>query len=371
MDTRPTDRMYDCLPMYHTTGGVVATGALLLNGGSVVIREKFSAREFWDDIVRHECTLFQYIGELCRYLLNAPPHPSERAHRIRIACGNGLRPDIWEAFRARFGIAHIREFYAATEGNAILFNFDDTTGAVGRIPRWARPVFPVTTIRFDIEREAVIRGEDGLCIECEAGEVGELVSEIVVNPLKPSQRFDGYADRVETEKKILRDVFVAGDMWFRSGDLMRRDPRGYYYFVDRIGDTFRWKGENVSTSEVAECLGLCPGIAEITVYGVAIPGIEGRAGMATLVPTGDFALDELRARMHATLSPHARPLFVRLSAALDQTSTFKLRKLDLVREGCDPAATTDPIFFDDVAAGEFVPVDTALYGRLCSGRIRL
>ncbi len=371
MEATADDRIYNCLPMHHTSGGVLGIGSTLVAGGSVYIREKFSVSEFWDDVAASGCTRFQYIGELCRYLLNAPPHPSERTHGIRIACGNGLRPDIWEAFRARFGIAHIREFYAATEGNAILFNFDDTLGAVGRIPRWARPVFPVTTIRFDIEREAVIRGEDGLCIECEAGEVGELVSQIVVNPLKPSQRFDGYADRIETEKKILRDVFVAGDMWFRSGDLMRRDARGYYYFVDRIGDTFRWKGENVSTSEVAECLGLCPGVAEATVYGVAIPGIEGRAGMAAVVPTGDFDLAAFRALMHGSLSPHARPLFVRLSAALDQTSTFKQRKLDLVRQGCDPAATADPIFFDDAAAGDFVPVDAALYGRLCSGRIRL
>ena len=365
------DRLYNCLPMYHTSGGVLGIGAALMAGGSVYIREKFSVSEFWDDVAASGCTRFQYIGELCRYLLNAPPHARERAHGIRIACGNGLRPDIWEPFRQRFGIDHIREFYAATEGNAILFNFDDTPGAVGRIPRWARPVFPVTTIRFDVERDAPVRGADGLCVECEAGEVGELVSQIIVSPLKPSQRFDGYADRAETEKKVLRDVLVPGDMWFRSGDLMRRDRRGYFTFVDRIGDTFRWKGENVSTAEVAEVLGVCPGVAEVSVYGVAIPGTDGRAGMPTIVAGEGFALDALRARAHAALAPHARPLFVRLSTALDATSTFKQRKLDLVREGCDPAATPDPIYFDDAAAGRFVRLDAALFARLGSPGLRL
>jgi fatty-acyl-CoA synthase len=371
MEATKDDRIYNCLPLYHTSGGVLGIGSALVAGGSVFIREKFSVSQFWDDAVAQDCTRFQYIGELCRYLLNAPPHARERAHRISIACGNGLRPDIWDAFRERFGIAHVREFYAATEGNAILFNFDDTAGSVGRIPRWARSIFPVTTVRYDIERETVIRGQDGLCVECAEGEVGELVSQIVINPLKPSQRFDGYADRIETEKKILRDVFVPGDMWFRSGDLMRRDRRGYYFFVDRIGDTFRWKGENISTSEVAEALGACPGVAEVAVYGVAISGVEGRAGMATVVPGEGFDLGVLRERMHQGLSPHARPLFIRVGAMLDATTTFKQRKIDLVRQGCDPGATADPIFFDDVAAGHFVRMDPALHLRLGSGGIRL
>jgi len=371
MEASQDDRIYNCLPMYHTSGGVLAIGSALVAGGSVFIREKFSVSEFWDDAVAQDCTRFQYIGELCRYLLNAPPQANERAHRIRLACGNGLRPDIWGAFRERFGIDHIREFYAATEGNAILFNFDDTAGSVGRIPRWARSIFPVTTVRYDIERETVIRGPDGLCIECADGEVGELVSQIVINPLKPSQRFDGYADRLETEKKILRDVFVPGDMWFRSGDLMRRERRGYYFFVDRIGDTFRWKGENIATSEVAEALGACPGVAEVAVYGVAIPGIEGRAGMATVVPGEGFDLAVLRERMHEGLSPQARPLFIRVGGMLEATSTFKQRKLDLVRQGCDPGASADPIFFDDTSAGHFVRMDAALFARLGSGGIRL
>jgi fatty-acyl-CoA synthase len=371
METTENDRNYNCLPMYHTSGGLLAIGCCLVVGGSVFIRERFSARQFWDDVVDHGCTRFQYIGELCRYLATSPPHPKERSHNIKLCCGNGLRPDIWEYFKDRFGIESIREFYAATEGNAILFNFDDTTGAVGRVPRWARMFFPITNIRFDVEREAPVRGENDLCIECEPGEVGEVISRIVVNPIKPAQRFDGYADKTETEKKILRDVFVAGDMWFRTGDLMRRDRRGYYYFVDRIGDTFRWKGENISTSEVAETLTLCTGVDEVNVYGVEIAGTEGRAGMAAVVVNADFTLEAFRRHAHATLNPQARPLFVRLQPTIDVTSTFKPRKLDLVREGFDPLQSSDPIFFDDPAAGQLVRVDAALYRQINSGAIRL
>jgi len=216
-----------------------------------------------------------------------------------------------------------------------------------------------------------VRGEDGLCIECEVDEAGEMISQIVVDPLKPGQRFDGYADKAETEKKILRDVFVPGDTWFRTGDLLRRDRRGYFYFVDRIGDTFRWKGENVSTSEVAETLTVCHGVDEVNVYGVEIAGVEGRAGMAAIATNADFSLDAFRQHMHRTLSPHARPRFIRLQQTIAITSTFKLRKLDLMRDGFDPRRTPDPLYFDDPAAGRLVRIDSALYGQINSGAIRL
>ena len=255
MNTRATDRMYDCLPLYHTAGGLVATGALLVNGGSVVIREKFSAREFWDDVVRWDCTLFQYIGELCRYLVNSPPHPQERAHRLRLACGNGLRPDVWPDFKSRFQIPEIIEFYGATEGNVSLFNFDGKEGAVGRIPWFLANRFPTKVVRFDVELQQPVRGADGFCIECDSDEPGEVIGKILKDPSRPGARFEGYATEAETNKKILRDVFAKGDIWFRTGDLMRKDDDGYFYFVDRIGDTFRWKGENVSTTEVEEAIG--------------------------------------------------------------------------------------------------------------------
>ena len=371
MGAKASDRMYDCLPMYHTVGGVIAVGAPLMAGGSVFIRERFSARQFWDDVVDNQCTLFQYVGELCRYLLNAPVHPKEREHRLRLACGNGLRPDIWDEFRTRFRIPVIREFYAATEGNAIMFNLDGTPGSIGRCPAWARFIFPMEVVGFDLESETPSRGDDGFCLRTGEGAVGELISRIVFDPLKPGQRFDGYADATATESKILRDVFEKGDMWFRSGDLVRRDGRGYYYFIDRIGDTFRWKGENVSTSEVAEVIHTFDGVDEANVYGVPVAGYDGKAGMAALVPGEGFDLGTLRSHVHARLPPFARPLFLRLQARIDATSTFKQKKIDLVREGFDPGQTTDPLYFDDAKAGRYVPLDTGLCAAIRGGGIRL
>lgn len=371
MDTRPTDRMYACLPMYHTTGGVLAIGSVLLNGGTVCIREKFSAREFWDDVVRWDCTLFQYIGELCRYLVNTPPTPSERKHRIRLCCGNGLRPDVWTAFKERFRIPQILEFYAATEGNVAMFNFEGKPGAVGRIPWFVAHRFPTEIVKFDAEKEQPLRNAQGFCVRCGVGEVGEVIGKIVHDPSKPGQRFEGYSSEAETERKILRDVFEKGDAWFRTGDLMRKDKDGYFYFIDRVGDTFRWKGENVSTSEVAETITQFPGIAEANVYGVAIPGREGRAGMAALVVHGEIDLGAFRAYLAKHLPEYARPLFLRIQQQIETTSTFKQKKLDLVRQGFDPSVIGDPLYFNDSASQSFVRLDRPLYERIVKGEARV
>jgi len=371
MGTRASDRMYDCLPMYHTTGGVVAIGALLVKGGSVVIREKFSASAFWDDVARHDCTMFQYIGELCRYLVNAPPSANETHHRLRLCCGNGLRPDIWPAFQARFRIPRIVEFYAATEGNVTLFNFEGKPGAIGRVPRLLDRRFPVRIVKFDIAQEAPLRDERGFCIRCAPGEAGETIGRILNDPSAPSNRFEGYADPQDSERKILRNVFAAGDAWFRTGDLMRQDARGYFYFVDRIGDTFRWKGENVSTAEVAEAVNRFPGIRDANVYGVEVPGRDGRAGMVAIVADDNLDLAGLRAHLHALLPDYARPLFLRVCGELAVTMTFKQKKIDLVGQGFDPASTSDAIYFDDPHAGAFVRVDAARYAQIVSGAVRL
>jgi fatty-acyl-CoA synthase len=371
MDTRPTDRMYDALPMYHTNGGVVATGATLVRGGSVVIREKFSAREFWDDVVKWDCTLFFYIGELCRYLANSPPSPNETKHRIRLCCGNGLRPDVWPQFARRFRIPQILEFYAATEGNVSTFNFESKPGAVGRIPWFMAHRFPTKIVKFDVEKEQPVRNAQGFCVEAEPNEAGEAIGRILNDPSKPASRFEGYATKAETEKKILRDVFEKGDVWFRTGDLLRQDEQGYFYFVDRIGDTFRWKGENVSTSEVAEAISMFPGVAEANVYGVTVPGRDGRAGMAALVVDGDIDLKALRKHLMDRLPEYARPLFLRIRDEMDVTGTFKQRKLDLVREGFDPSASRDAIFFDDAQAGSFVRLEKSLYDRIVAGAVRV
>jgi fatty-acyl-CoA synthase len=371
MDTKPTDRMYDCLPMYHTVGGLVATGAVLLNGGSVVIREKFSAREFWDDVVRYECTLFQYIGELCRYLVHSPPNPNETKHRLRLVCGNGLRPDLWAEFKTRFRIPHILEFYGATEGNVNIFNFEGKQGAVGRVPWFVAHRFPIAVVRFDIEHQQPVRNAEGFCERCPPNEPGEVIGRIVNDPSKPGNRFEGYAASAQNDNKILRDVFKKGDAWFRTGDLMRKDERGYFYFVDRVGDTFRWKGENVSTSEVSDAINSFPGIQDANVYGVTVVGRDGRAGMAAIVCDGTCDLAALHAHLRANLPDYARPLFLRIQGQIDVTGTFKQKKVDLVRESFNPAATNDPIYFNDPQAKAFVRLDPVLYRRIESGEVRV
>ena len=371
MNTRASDRMYDCLPLYHTVGGLLATGAPLLRGGSVVIRDRFSAHEFWHDIARWECTCFQYIGELCRYLLHAPAQPEEHSHRLRFACGNGLRSDVWKQFQQRFRIPQIIEFYGATEGNVTLFNFDGKEGAVGRLPWWLAHRFAIKIVRFDAERQLPERDERGFCIECAVDEVGEVIGKILSDPSQPGARFEGYASQSETEHKILRDVFEKGDVWFRTGDLMRKDKRGYFYFVDRLGDTFRWKGENVSTTEVELVLDQFDGILEANVYGVAIEGRDGRAGMAAVAAKDNLDLVALHGHLARRLPDYARPVFLRIRRDIDVTSTFKQKKLLLVQEGFDPACSGDPIYFNDPRRQAFVRMDGELYRDINAGKTRI
>ncbi|GLK69816.1 long-chain-acyl-CoA synthetase [Hansschlegelia plantiphila] len=372
MGIRASDRMFDCLPMYHTAGGVIAAGSPLIAGASVVIREKFQARRFWDDVVSSDCTLAQYIGELCRYLVHTPECEAEKRHRLRLVCGNGLRPDVWPEFVKRFRIPTILEWYAATEGNVAVFNFDGTPGSVGRVPGYMRSRFPVKIVQFDVEAGEAVRGPDGLCVECAPGEVGEPVGLILNDPAKPSARFEGYADPEATRCKILADAFKPGDRWFRTGDLMRQDERGYFYFVDRIGDTFRWRGENVATSEVAEAVSTFAGVRDISVYGVTVPGYEGRAGMAVVVPEVEgLDLEGLYAHVERHLPPYARPIFLRIAAEIDVTGTLKQRKVELGQEGFDPARTGDALYFADPRSRGYAPLDAALFEDIKSRRVRL
>ena len=369
----PKDRIYDCLPMYHTNGGVLAPGLAMLAGGTCVIRERFSARDFWEDAARSRCTMMVYIGELCRYLLQTPPGPADRAHRVRLCVGNGLRPDVWRPFRDRFGISRIREFYASTEGNCSMFNLDSRPEAVGRVPAWIAARFPIKVLRFDVATEQPVRGPDGLCVECAADEVGEVVGEILSDPRKPGNRFEGYTDREASARKVLHDVMRPGDRWFRTGDLMRRDALGYFFFVDRVGDTFRWKGENVSTLEVAEALTGYPGVAEANVYGVAVPGADGRAGMAALVPAEGATIDVagLKAFLSARLPAYAVPVFLRLQAKLDVTGTFKQRKPTLVDEGFDLVRVSDPLFVAGSGEASYRPLDAGAGEAIRCGTLRL
>jgi fatty-acyl-CoA synthase len=366
-DAKDTDRIYVTLPLYHATGGLCATGAALLNGGSVVVRAKFSAHRFWQDVNAEGCTMFVYIGELCRYLLNQPEQPGEKTHSLRLAFGNGLRPEVWEAIQARFAIPDILEFYGSTEGNVSMFNFDGKPGAIGRVPRYMRRRFNIKLVRFDVESETPIRGADGFCQETAADEVGECIGQIRADA---RAEFSGYADKAASEKKILHDVFEKGDAWFATGDLMRQDEDGYFYFVDRVGDTFRWKGENVSTSEVADQLSVIPGVREATVYGVRVGDLDGRAGMASLVVGPEFDIKAFAAQADEALAAFARPAFVRLRSEIETTGTFKYRKMDLVKDGFDPEVVREPLFYRDPADG-YAPITKPVFDKIQAGELRL
>jgi fatty-acyl-CoA synthase len=364
------DRMYNCLPMYHSVGGVVALASALVNGGSVVIAEKFSARRFWDDVVRWDCTIFQYIGELCRFLVNAPDQPAAHAHRLRLACGNGLSADVWPAFQQRFKLPRILEFYAATESNFSLFNVEGKIGAIGRIPSFLKLRDPVALVRISGEDNLPERDASGLCIRCNIDEPGEAIGRIARDSGDQSSRFEGYTNAVETEKKILRNVFKADDAWMRTGDLMRVDAQGFYYFIDRLGETFRWKGENVASQEVANILRACPGVADAAVYGVKVPGAEGRAGMAWLGARGSIDLADLTRRLDA-LPVYARPVFIRIGESLEVTATFKHKKAEMAGQGYDPAAIQDALYVYSRAEGAYVELDCERFAAIQSGLMRL
>ncbi len=370
LDTGPQDRMYDCLPLYHSVGGVVAPGATLLGGGAVIIRSRFSASDFWRDVCEQRCTLFQYIGELCRYLVNAPHQQLETAHALRIACGNGLRPEIWERFQSRFRIPRILEYYASTEGNFSLYNCEGQPGAIGRIPAFSAQRLSVALLRFDVQSGEPLRNAEGFCEACTVNEAGEAVGLIPEEGGARVGRFEGYLDGAASARKVLHNVFKSGDSWYRTGDLMRRDERGFFYFVDRVGETYRWKGENVSTAEVLTALTASRGVLDGVVYGVAVPQTDGRAGMAALVVAADFDLRAFHADVAQRLPSYARPLFVRLLAALETTGTFKPRKQELMADGFDPTKTRDPVYFEDPRAGAYVPLDAALFAQITAGQIR-
>jgi fatty-acyl-CoA synthase len=371
MNAQPADRMYNCLPMYHSVGGVLAPGAILVAGGALVIREKFSATKFWNDIATWDCTIFQYIGELCRYLLHTPPSVNETAHRIRMACGNGLAPEVWERFKERFSIPQILEFYAATEGGVSLFNVQGKRGAIGHIPGYLAHRFSPALVKFDFEKGEPARNGEGFCLRCAPNEAGEALGKVVDDPSNIGSRFEGYTNQQASESKILRDVFEPGDMWVRTGDLMRKDEQGYFYFVDRIGDTFRWKGENVATSEVSEAICAFPGVKHANVYGVAIPATEGRAGMAAVVAEDPLDLAGFRKHLVSRLPPYARPLFLRIRNEVEVTGTFKYSKTDLVRQGYDPIAINDMLYFDNLESEAYTPLDKDLYDRIQVGGIHL
>jgi len=329
-----SDTLYSCLPLYHNNALTVAIGSVINSGGTLALGKSFSASRFWDEVIASQATAFIYIGEICRYLLNQPAKSTDRAHKVRLISGNGLRPEIWDEFTARFGIARVCEFYAASEGNTAFINVFNVPRSTG----WA--ALPLAYVQYDPDTGAPLRGEDGWVQRVPAGEPGLLLSP--VNRLQP---FDGYTDPSASEKKLVRNAFREGDCWFNTGDVMSPQGMGHAAFVDRLGDTFRWKGENVATTQVERALAADKSIEECTVFGVEIPRTGGRAGMAAikLRDGAEFDGTALARTVYDQLPAYALPLFVRVVESMEHTTTFKSRKVDLREQGYGPGIE-DPLY---------------------------
>ena len=324
MRLNSNDTLYCCLPLYHNNALTVALSSVLNGGSTLALGKSFSASKFWDDVIRYDATAFVYIGEVCAYLLNQPEKDTDRKHTVRVIAGNGLRPAIWDQFTERFGIDRVCEFYAASEGNTAFVNVLNVDKTTGICPT------PVAFVEYDEETGDPKRDDKGRVRKVKNGEPGLLLSKI-----SSFQPFDGYTDKDESEKKLVRDAFKEGDVWFNTGDLMRSQGLGHAAFTDRLGDTFRWKGENVATTEVEAAVSTDPQVQEATVFGVEVPDVGGRAGMAAiqLKEGKEFDGKALAKAVYEHLPSYAVPLFVRIVKELAHTSTFKSQKVELRKEG--------------------------------------
>ena len=334
MRLNSNDTLYCCLPLYHNNALTVAVSSVLNSGATLALGKSFSASRFWDEVIRYGATAFIYIGEICGYLLNQPEKPTDRQHKVRVIAGNGLRPAIWDQFTSRFGIERVCEFYAASEGNTAFVNILNMPKTAGVCPT------PVAFVEYDSETGDPLRDDKGRVRKVPGGEPGLLLSKV-----SNFQPFDGYTDRQASEKKLVRNAFRDGDVWFNTGDLMRSQGFGHAAFTDRLGDTFRWKGENVATTQVEAAVAHDPNVEECTVFGVEVPGAGGRAGMAAiqLKEGTDFDGKALAKAVYEHLPGYAVPLFVRVVESLEYTSTFKSKKVDLREQGYGPDVD-DPIY---------------------------
>lgn len=355
------DIFYCCLPLYHNNALTVTWGSILSAGATMALDRKFSASRFWDRIRFYNATSFCYIGELLRYLLNQPTSPNDKNHHIRIIVGNGLRAEIWDDFERRFGINRICEFYGASESNIGFINVFGVPQTAGFSP------LPYAIIEFDQESEEPLRNKKGFMRRVERGGTGLLISE--VSKRRP---FDGYTDSKASEKKLFRNVFKNGDCWFNSGDLVRDQGMRHIQFVDRVGDTYRWKGENVATSEVEAALSADPEIDHAVVYGVTVPGMDGRAGMAAITLRNGIGFDGMHISRYlfSKLPAYAVPLFIRLRAEQETTGTFKYRKVDLKKEGFDPSQVSDPLYVLCDKQNGYEVLTADIFDRVANGSIR-
>lgn len=359
MGLRADDIFYCSLPLYHNNALTVSWGAVLCAGATFALARKFSVSGFWDDVRHHDATAFCYIGELCRYLIQQEAAPHDRDHAVRVAIGNGLRPDIWDAFKARFGIERICEFYGASEGNLVFVNGFNMDRTAGFCP------LPFAVVEYDPDTEAPATDDQGRMQQVAKGGVGLLLTKIT--NLAP---YEGYTDDAASEKKLYRDVFKKGDAYFDTGDLVRDQGMRHIAFVDRLGDTFRWKGENVATTEVEKALDSHPTIAESVVYGVEVPGADGRAGMAAVTPRDEIDWTGLAEYLQNELPAYAVPVFIRVRGEQEVTGTFKFRKVELKKEAYAPPGD-EPVYFLPAKASAYQPLAEEERRRIDNGEIKL
>ena len=362
MNLSTDDVLYCTLPLFHSAAFSVGWPVAAANGAAYAIRRKFSVNHFWKDAKKYNATAFVYVGELCRYLLNQPPSPEDSSNPMKKCIGNGLRPDIWNEFKERFAIEQISELYGATEfGFAFInaFNIDNTVGMC---------MTPFAIVKYDVGEEKPILNKKGFMQRVKKGESGLLLGEI-----SDKVQFKGYTDKKATKKKLLKNVFKKGDIWLDTGDLVRDLGYKHIQFSDRLGDTFRWKGENVSTVEVEQIINTLPEIEQAAVYGINIPGTDGRAGMAAIIPSvlkENFNLKSLAEALYKVLPVYAIPKFIRFKKELETTPTFKVKKALLSKEGFDPDIIKDPIYAMLPGKKEYIPLKTELYQKIANGKYR-
>jgi fatty-acyl-CoA synthase len=365
---RPSDRLFHCLPPGHGIAGVAIPGAALASGASIFMHDAPSLGDFWADVRDSQSTVLQYDRELCPWLLDAEPTADERSHRLRMCCGSGIGGDVWKEFKDRFRIPSVLEFYAPAEGTFFMYNIEQRVGSVGRPPPHLSRRFPVTLVRLDGHQGEPLRNWRGHCVKVDVNEIGEALARVDMNG-GIFGRYEGYASDEDTERKILRNVFAPGDVWYRSGDLMRVDAHGYFHFVDRASDIVSWKGGAIATSEIAAALARCAGVRRAQVYAVGLPQVEDRAPMAALDVDETFDLAAFRSQMEAALPDFAQPAFLRLRGRAKKHNVPAWRRSALIAEAFDPARVADPLFFDDRQRGAYVPVDAALFQRLAADGI--
>lgn len=359
---KSNDVFYCCLPLYHNNALTVAWGCVLSAGATLAIDRKFSASQFWNRLRFFDATAFTYIGELLRYLLNRDVHDQDQGHKVRLITGNGLRPEIWTQFQKRFNIERIYEFYGASESNIGFINAFGVSETAGFSP------LPFAIVEFDADNDEPVKDSKGHLKRVKKGGVGLLISE--VSERRP---FDGYTDPAAGEKKLLRNVFKRGDCYFNTGDLVRDQGLRHIQFVDRVGDTFRWKGENVATTEVEGALSRSDDIEHGAVYGVTVPDCDGRAGMAAVTLKKGAKLDgaALAKLLTGILPAYAVPVFVRIQPEQETTGTFKYRKVELKEAGFDPKKISEPLFVLLDRSKGYEVLDDKTYARIQHGDIKL